>query len=102
MYVNRILSLAFASFLVSNATAQERCPLIGTLETNAYRIVVLCANNEALYDVESLSSNKKRFGLTATELENEFPQLGELIRSGVAKDAGLDAKYQPSKSAELR
>lgn len=82
------------SVVALSTTAGEKCPSIGTLETNEFRVLLHCDNGKSLYTVRLLSGAIVSKNLSKTEFATKFPQLNELIDSGVAIDAGLNHEYQ--------
>ncbi len=81
-------------WLASSACANEIGNILGTLETNEYKLQVLVGDTQLIYNVLSANGEIIAEQISREQLNEQWPLLGELADSGVADGAGLDAQHQ--------
>jgi len=100
IFKNTLFALMLIS-LCDYSAAEELSRTLGVLKTNEYIVIIAKETDHNLYTVKSENGTILGDQLSKVPLATKFPELVELVNTGIADDASLNPrliKSAPDKS----
>ena len=100
-FVNTLFALMLISSCVYSA-AEELSRTLGVIKTNEYIVIIANGADHNLYTVKSESGTILGDQLSKVQLTSKFPELVELVNTGIADDASLNPRYLPTHKNRIK